>query len=74
MGVEVLAAFPALDHHEQIGIIDAGVALIGQAALLLAGGGDAFPGALDEGVAQVWLYLCGGDDIDHDLLPFLFLA
>src|SRR5882672_4116518 len=74
MRVEVVAGFPALHHHEQIGIVDAGMALIGDTALLLAGDLDAFLGALDEGVALVRLHLRGGDDIDHDdFLPLIFL-
>src|ERR1700688_579057 len=74
MGIEVLAAFPALDHHEQIRVVDAGVAVIGETAFFLAGCGDAFLGARDEGISLVRLYLRGGDDIDHGLVSRLFLA
>src|SRR3954449_6171616 len=65
MRIEVLAALPALHHHEQIRIVDAGVALIGNAAPLLAGGLDALLGALDKGIPHLWFYLGGGDDIYH---------
>src|ERR1700722_3067384 len=67
MRVEILAGFPALHHHEQIGVVDAGMALIGDAAFFLAGLGDAGLGALDEGIPRFRLYVRGGDDIDHDL-------
>src|SRR6266576_2577809 len=72
MRIEVLAGFPALDHHEKIGVVDAGMALIGDAAFLLPGGRDAFPGALDESVPRLRLHLRGGDDIDHGCFSRLF--
>src|ERR1700687_2228045 len=56
VGIEVFAALPALHHHEQIGVVDAGVAFIGDAAFFLAGGGDAFLGALDERIPRFRLY------------------
>src|SRR6202166_1523047 len=68
MRVEVLARLPALDHHEQVGVVDAGVTLIGKAAFFLSGCRDAFLGALDEGLARIRLYLRGGDDIDHGII------
>src|SRR6266436_6819771 len=72
MGIEILAAFPALDHHEQIGVVDAGVTLIGETAFFLAGCRDACLGALDEGFPLVRFYLRGGDDVDHGLgLPLV---
>src|SRR6266481_3423444 len=76
MGIEILAGFPALDHHEKVGIVDAGVAVIGDAAVFLAGGRDAFLRALDEGVPQFRLHLRGGDDVDHGSVSrfLLFIA
>src|SRR3984957_8307329 len=70
--IEVLAGFPALDHHEQIGVVDAGVAVIGKAAFFLAGGGDAFLRTLDESVPRFRFYLAGGDDINHDIFSRFF--
>src|ERR1700682_480002 len=74
MGIEVLAAFPALDHHEQIRVVDAGVTVIGETTFFLAGCGDAFLGARNEGIPLVRFYLRGGDDIDHGFGLPVFLA
>src|ERR1700722_1786685 len=69
VGVKVLAAFPAFYHDEQIGIVDAGMALIRNAALFLHRGGDAFLGALDKSFPRFRLHLRGGNNIDHGLSP-----
>src|ERR1700719_1230510 len=69
VGVKVLAAFRAFYHDEQIGIVDAGMALIRNAALFLHRGGDAFLGPLDKGFPRFRLHLRGGDDIDHGFSP-----
>src|SRR5450755_1257774 len=70
VGIKVVTGFPALHHHKKIGVVDAGVAFIGDAAFFLAGGGDAFLGAFDKGIPRFRLHLGGGDDIDHgSVLP-----
>src|SRR6201996_776663 len=74
MGIEVVAAFPALHHHEQVGIVDAAVALVGDTALLLAGRLDLHLGTLDEIVARFRLHLRGGDNIDHASSSVYFFA
>ena len=45
----MFAALPAFDHHIDVGVVDTGVALIGDAALFLARLGDAVLVAVDEG-------------------------
>src|SRR5262245_39296892 len=69
VGVEVVAAVPALHHDIGVGIVDAGMAFVGNTALFPQRLGDAFlvPGA--ECIALVRLYLRGGDDVGHSSLP-----
>src|SRR5262249_54549891 len=65
MRIEVVAGFPALDHHIGVGVVDTGMALVRHAALLLARLGDAGLVAVDEGIASLGLHLRGGDNVDH---------
>ncbi len=51
MGVEMVAALPTLDHHEQIRVVDAGVIFVGDAALFLPGLGYTFLRTLDVDLA-----------------------
>jgi hypothetical protein len=74
MRIEVLARLPTLHHDIEIGIVDADVALIGKASLLLPCLGNAFLVALDERFPALRLHLRGGNNVNHDLLPVLFVG
>ena len=65
MGVEVLAGVPALDHDIEVRIVDADIAVIGNAALLLERLDRTGLVPLDEVVLVFRLHGRGGDDIDH---------
>ena len=50
--VEVFAGFPTLDHDEGVGVVDAGVAVVSDAAFFLLRGGDAVLRARDISLAE----------------------
>lgn len=62
MRIDVAALLPAFDADEMAGLADAFMHVVGEAAMLAAGRGDAVMGGGDEQGAGVRAHLRPGDD------------